>query len=423
MEYLLRGDLCYSENVQNLICKENAYLYVKDGICIGVYDQLPPELSSVEIKDYSGNLILPGMVDLHLHAPQYGFRGTKMDLELLDWLNVNTFPEESKYEDLEYAKQGYQDFVKDLRESATTRAVIFATLHKEATLLLMKLMEESGLVSYVGKVNMDRNSPEYLTEHSAEESLENTRAWLSEIPKDWKNCKPILTPRFTPTCSDALMEGLGKLAEEYSLPIQSHLSENQGEIAWVKELCPTAKHYGDTYDRYGLLENSIMAHCVYSEGEELSVLKERGTMICHCPQSNTNLCSGVAPIRRFLKENMKVGLGTDVAGGANLSMLRAITDAISVSKLRFRLMDQSLTPLTLEEAFCLATLSGGSFFGKVGSFLPGYEADILIFREKRRSVRKQSVKERLEVLLYTGEESAQLQAKYVQGRKIFVRGV
>lgn len=419
MEFLVKGDICYSEGQQSLVCKENAFLHVKDGLCLGVYDQLPQELTSVELKDYSGDLILPGMVDLHLHAPQYGFRGTKMDLELLDWLNVNTFPEEAKYQDLNYAKRGYQDFVEDLRESATTRAVVFATLHKEATLLLMKLMEESGLVSYVGKVNMDRNSPEYLTEHSAKESLENTRAWLSEIPKEWKYCKPILTPRFTPTCSDELMEGLGKLAKEYQLPVQSHLSENQGEIAWVKELCPTAKHYGDSYDRYGLLENSIMAHCVYSEGEELSALKERGTMICHCPQSNTNLCSGVAPIRHFLEENVKVGLGTDVAGGANLSMLRAITDAISVSKLRFRLMDQSLAPLTLEEAFYLATLSGGSFFGEVGSFLPGYEADILVFHEKRRSVRQQSVKERLEVLLYTGEETARLVAKYVQGRKLF----
>ena len=423
MEYLLRGDLCYSENVQNLICKENAYLYVKDGICIGVYDQLPPELSSVEIKDYSGNLILPGMVDLHLHAPQYGFRGTKMDLPLLDWLNINTFPEEAKYENVDYAKAAYENFVEDLKESPTTRAVIFATLHKDATLCLMDLLEKTGLNTMVGKVNMDRNSPDYLTEHSAEESLKNTVNWLEGIPQDYQHCHPILTPRFTPTCSDTLMEGLGKLMRERNLPLQSHLSENKAEIEWVKELCPDAKNYGDSYDRYGLLENSIMAHCVYSEGEELSVLKERGTMICHCPQSNTNLCSGVAPIRRFLKENMKVGLGTDVAGGANLSMLRAITDAISVSKLRFRLMDQSLTPLTLEEAFCLATLSGGSFFGKVGSFLPGYEADILIFREKRRSVRKQSVKERLEVLLYTGEESAQLQAKYVQGRKIFVRGV
>ena len=116
MEYLLQGDICYSENLKNLICKENAYLHIKDGFCQGVYESLPKELSSVEIKDYSGDLIIPGMVDLHLHGPQYGFRGTKMDLELLDWLNVNTFPEEAKYQNLDYAERGYQDFVEDLRE-------------------------------------------------------------------------------------------------------------------------------------------------------------------------------------------------------------------------------------------------------------------------------------------------------------------
>ena len=115
MEFFVKGDICYSEGQQSLICKENAFLHVKDGLCLGVYDQLPQELASMELKDYSGDLILPGMVDLHLHAPQYGFRGTKMDLELLDWLNVNTFPEEAKYQDLNYAKRGYQDFVEDLR--------------------------------------------------------------------------------------------------------------------------------------------------------------------------------------------------------------------------------------------------------------------------------------------------------------------
>ena len=417
MEYLLRGDICYSENLKNLICKENAYLHIKDGLCRGVYDSLPKELSSVEIKDYSGDLILPGMVDLHLHAPQYGFRGTKMDLELLDWLNVNTFPEEAKYQNLDYAERGYKDFVEDLQGSATTRAVIFATLHKDATLLLMKLLEESGLLSYVGKVNMDRNSPEYLTEHTAEESLKNTKEWLSEIPKDWQNCKPILTPRFTPTCSDALMEGLGKLAKEYKLPVQSHLSENLGEIAWVKELCPGTKNYGESYDRYGLLQHSVMAHCVHTREDELELLKERECYICHCPQSNTNLQSGVAPVKYFLEKGAKLGLGTAVAGGANLSMFRAITDAIHVSKLRSCLLLEDAA-ITVEEAFYMASLSGGGFFGKVGSFLTGYEADFLVYERKRESIREESLLERLEMLLYTEKELFRMKAKFVSGRQI-----
>ena len=417
MEYLVHGDLCFSTAPRHIETMEASYLHVKDGKCISCYKELPEALSSLEIKDYSGNLIIPGMVDLHLHAPQYAYRGTKMDLPLLDWLNCNTFPEEAKYEDMKYAKAAYKNFVEDLKESPTTRAVIFATLHKEATLCLMDLLEKSGLETMVGKVNMDRNSPDYLTEHSAEEALENTRNWLQAIPEEYRHCHPILTPRFTPTCSDALMEGLGKIKKEKGIPLQSHLSENKAEIAWVKELCPDTKNYGESYDRYGLLQNSVMAHCVHTREDELELLKERECYICHCPQSNTNLQSGVAPVKHFLEKGAKLGLGTDVAGGANLSMFRAITDAIHVSKLRSCLLLEDAA-ITVEEAFFMASLSGGGFFGKVGSFLTGYEADFLVYERKRESIREESLLERLEMLLYTEKELFRMKAKFVSGRQI-----
>ena len=418
MEYLLHGDLCFSKDRTRIETMENGYMHIRDGKIVALYETVPANLSSLELKDYHGKIVLPGMVDLHLHAPQYAYRGTKMDLPLLDWLNINTFPEEAKYEDVSYAKAAYTNFVEDLKESPTTRAVIFATLHKEATLELMALLEESGLSTMVGKVNMDRNSLDYLTEHSAEESLENTKAWLREIPKTYRHCRPILTPRFTPTCSDRLLEGLGRLMAEEGLPLQSPLSENKAEIAWVKELCPDTKNYGESYDRYGLLGNTVMAHCVHTEEDELSLLMQRGTTIVHCPQSNTNLQSGVAPIKHFLNKGAKVGLGTDVAGGANLSMFRAITDAIHASKLRNCLLREEDSALTLSEAFYMATLSGGRFFGKVGSFLPGYEADFLVFSGKRKSVREESLLERLEMLLYTEKELFRMDAKFVQGRQI-----
>lgn len=417
MEYLVHGDLCFSTAPRHIETMEASYLHVKDGKCISCYKELPEALSSLEIKDYSGNLIIPGMVDLHLHAPQYAYRGTKMDLPLLDWLNSNTFPEEAKYEDMNYAKAAYKNFVEDLKESPTTRAVIFATLHKEATLCLMDLLEKSGLETMVGKVNMDRNSPDYLTEHSAEEALENTRNWLQAIPKDYRHCHPILTPRFTPTCSDALMEGLGKIKKEKGIPLQSHLSENKAEIAWVKELCPGTKNYGESYDRYGLLQHSVMAHCVHTREDELELLKERECYICHCPQSNTNLQSGVAPVKHFLEKGAKLGLGTDIAGGANLSMFRAITDAIHASKLRSCLLLEDAA-ITLEEAFYMASLSGGGFFGKAGSFLSGYEADFLVYERKRESIREESLLERLEMLLYTEKELFRMKAKFVSGRQI-----
>lgn len=155
----------------------------------------------------------------------------------------------------------------------------------------------------------------------------------------------------------------------------------------MKELCPDARNYGDAYHRFGLFGGqecpTIMAHCVYSEGEELELLKEQQVFVAHCPASNTNLSSGIAPVRRFLTEGVPVGLGSDVAGGTHTSIFRAMADAIQVSKLRWRLVDADLAPLTAAEAFYLGTAGGGAFFGKVGSFLPDYEFDAVILDDSR----------------------------------------
>ena len=171
-------------------------------------------------------LIIPGMVDLHIHAPQYAFRGMGMDYELIEWLNTQTFPEEAKYADAEYAKKAYAIFVENMRKSATTRACIFGTIHREATEILMDLMEESGLVSYVGKVNMDRSAPESLTEESADMSAFSTFGWINDIRERYQYTRPILTPRFILSCTDELMEQLREVQRTYQLPVQSHLSEN-----------------------------------------------------------------------------------------------------------------------------------------------------------------------------------------------------
>ena len=198
--------------------------------------------------------------------------------------------------------------------------MIFGTIHRDATLLLMDQLEQSGLVTYVGKVNMDRNCPDYLREESAEESGIQTVEWIKDVlHKKYQNTMPILTPRFTPSCSDELMENLKKIQMYYQIPVQSHLSENPGEIAWVKELCPWSEFYGDAYDRFGLFGadcKTVMAHCVYSGKEEQQRMKENGVFIAHCPESNMNLSSGVAPVRTFLEEGLHVGIGSDVAGGS-----------------------------------------------------------------------------------------------------------
>ena len=385
--FILKGNIVYSKNKDELRILKDHYLISESGLVKGVFEKVPPEYAQVSVSDYGECLIIPGLTDLHVHAPQYTFRAMGMDMELLEWLETNTFPEEAKYQDLEYARRAYRIFTDNLKRSATTRACIFGTIHRDATLLLMDQLEQSGLVTYVGKVNMDRNCPDYLREESAEESGIQTVEWIKDVlHKKYQNTMPILTPRFTPSCSDELMENLKKIQMYYQIPVQSHLSENPGEIAWVKELCPWSEFYGDAYDRFGLFGadcKTVMAHCVYSGKEERQRMKENGVFIAHCPESNMNLSSGVAPVRTFLEEGMHVGIGSDVAGGSTENLFKAMALAIQASKLRWRMQDDRLKPLTLEEVFYIATKGGGEFFGNVGSFEPGFELDAVVLDDTR----------------------------------------
>ena len=421
---IIHGDICYSTDKNTLVTREGGYLVCENGICKGVFDTIPEEYSHLEVHDYSGMLVMPGMVDLHIHAPQYAYRGLGMDRELLDWLNTYAFPEESKYSDLSYADKAYTIFTDAIKRSATTRLAVFGTLHREATELLMDKLEQSGVVSFVGKVNMDRNSPDNLREASAEASLADTERFIKETQHKYKNTAPIITPRFTPSCSDKLMRGLGELSRKYGVRVQSHLSENPGEVAWVKELCPWAENYGEAYNRFGLLgkpEKTVMAHCVYSDDNEIKRMKENGVFIAHCPASNTNVASGIAPMRQYLDLDMNLGLGSDVAGGHSESMFTAMVDALQVSRLYWRLVDQSQKPLNVTEVFYLATKGGGAFFGKVGSFEEGYECDAVILDDSLLPHPQQlSVQERLERSIYLGGDVKALRAKYCRG-KVIVR--
>lgn len=420
--FAIRGNICFSKDVNTLYTAENSYIICENGICQGVFEQLPEKYQNIPCKDYGDRLIIPGLVDLHMHAPQYAFRALALDLELLEWLNKYAFKVESEYADIEYAKNAYEIFADDLVKSGTTRICLFGTLHTEATLLLMEMLEKSGMRAYVGKVNMDRNSPDYLCEESADKSAADTKYWIEESIRRFKNIKPIITPRFTPSCSDELMAQLGELQRAYHLPVQSHLSENYGEIAWVQELCPNTRFYGEAYDQFGMFGTngpSIMAHCVHSSEEEMELMKKRGVFVAHCPQSNANLSSGIAPAREYLERGINIGLGCDIGGGTTLNMFRCMCEAIQYSKVRWRLVDQTKAPLRLEEVFHMATKGGGAFFGKVGSFEAGYEFDALVIDDSvLRYPRRLDIKERVDRLIYMAEDN-QITAKYVAGTKLF----
>ena len=428
-DFVIKGHICYSQDKSTLKVYESSYLVCVNGKSKGIFENLPSEYQNLPLKDYGDKLIIPGMVDLHVHAPQYAFRGMCMDLELMDWLNQYTFPEEEKYTNLDYAKKAYSIFTKALKNSATTRACIFATRHRDATVLLMELMEETGLVSYVGKVNMDREASKALIEESAEASAYNTFGWINSIHNKFQNTKPILTPRFIPCCTDELMEELKQIQMTYGIPVQSHLSESPGEIEFVHFLRPNNEFYGDAYNDYDLFGKNddintdvktVMAHCVWSTEKEVELMKKNGVFVAHCPASNMNLSSGIAPIRKYLDLDLKIGLGSDVAGGQTESIFRAITDSIQVSKMYWRHVNQACKPIVFSEAFFLATKGGGEFFGKVGSFESDYEFDAIVLDDScLEHPQELNILQRLERAVYLSLDTQGICAKYVNGNQIF----
>ena len=419
---ILHGDIVYTSNPSQFDLYEDGYLVTDDDKVVDVYSSLPQEYQKELIEDYKGKLIIPGLIDLHVHAPQYTYRGLGMDLELIEWLNVNTFPEESKYKDNEYALKAYSIFTDDLLHSSTTRACIFATVHKEATLLLMDKLEETKLITKVGKVNMDRNCPDYIKE-SSDNSYLDTLSWVEECNnRNYSFTSPILTPRFIPSCTDEILDKLKEIQVKYHLPVQSHLSENLSEIEWVKELCPSARNYGEAYALHGLFGGedcpTLMAHCIYSNDEELALMKKNGVYIVHCPESNINVRSGIAPIRKYLDEGFNVGLGSDIAAGTTLNMFKAVEETIKASKMRWRILDQNYKWLSEQEGFYLATKGGGKFFGKVGSFEKDYEFDAVVIDDSRiRHANKLSLKNRIITAIYLSDER-DIVAKYVKGNKV-----
>ena len=376
--FVLHGNIIDSESPERLRVAADSYLVCEEGRCTGVFSALPERFSGLPLTDFGDRLILPGMTDLHLHAPQFAFRGLGMDLELLDWLNAHTFPEEAKYADLSYAALAYGQFVDCL----------------------------------------DRDCPEALREADAAASLAATEQWLASAR--FAHTKPILTPRFVPSCSDALLQGLGELAARRGLPVQSHLSENLGEIALVQSLCPQTDFYAEAYDRCGLLSQPcIMAHCVHCPPEEQDLLQARGVFIAHSPLSNSNLSSGIAPVSAYLARGLRVGLGSDLAAGETENLFRVMAEAIRVSKLRWRLLDDTTAPLTVAQAFYLATRGGGAFFGEVGCFEPGFALDAVVLDDSAL-VHPQELTpiERLERCIYLADER-HIAAKYVAGTRLF----
>lgn len=411
--FCIKGDFIHARTKHELEEHPDAYLLVRNGIIEGF---VPTPESGMEVLDYSGRLIIPAFTDLHVHASQYPNMGLGMDLPLLPWLEKYTFALEMKYAEPNYARVVYPRFVHALWKNGSLRSCIYATIHREATEILMDHLEQAGLSAYVGKVNMNRNAPEGLTETMAGAAAD-TRQWLQRYSEGSRRVRPIITPRFVPSVSSELMLELGQLAREFDVPIQSHLNENKDEVAWVRALHPEAANYLDVYDQHDLIRDrtTIMAHSIYNEDQEIEIFQSKGVFLAHCPTANMNMASGIMPAARFLRtDTINMALGSDVAGGHSLFIPRTMVDAMQSSNLLASL-DKNESALTLAEAFWMGTRGGGVFFGSGGDFNPGASCDLLVIDDSQaRILREMNLSDRLSKFIFAGDP-ADIQLRMLEG--------
>uniref|UniRef100_A0A8C4H5R2 Guanine deaminase n=1 Tax=Dicentrarchus labrax TaxID=13489 RepID=A0A8C4H5R2_DICLA len=329
----------------------------------------PPDITQLEQHEF----FMPGMVDTHIHASQYSYAGTALDMPLLQWLNTYTFPVESRFKDLGFAHRVYTQVVKRTLRNGTTTACYFATIHTDASLLLGQIANDFGQRALVGKVCMDRNNSVKHYKETNQESQEETCRFIAELlGKKYPLVKPVVTPRFAPSCTGVLLGQLGEIAKNNNLHIQSHISENAEEVKLVNELFPESESYTDVYHKYNLLtDKTVMAHGCYLSDEELALFRETGASLSHC------LCLHV-----WIDLTHPVcvcGAASDVAGGYSASMLDAVRRALDSSKV-LTIQDPEHETLSFEEVFRLATLGGSqalSLDDQTGNFEVGKDFDAL----------------------------------------------
>ncbi|THF83435.1 guanine deaminase [Cohnella fermenti] len=347
--------------------------------------------SSLRFKKVAdGQYLLPGFVDLHVHAPQWAQSGTALDIPLYDWLNTYTFPLEAKFADLAFARTVYEDVVDTLLANGTTTVLYFATVHKEASLLLAEICAAKGQRGLVGKVVMDdpEQNPDYYRDADAESAIRDTEAFILAVKKLAETTKqgvyPVVTPRFIPSCTDEALKGLGELAAKHDTHIQSHCSESDWAHGYVRERC--GKHDAFALHDFGLLtEKSVMAHSNFLSEDDAALFAETGTAIGHCPISNAYFANSVLPVARWLDKGVEIGLGTDLSGGFSPSLYDGARQAVISSRMledgvngKLPTAERGLpeSRLTISEAFYLATAGGGESLSlPIGRLEAGYAFD------------------------------------------------
>jgi guanine deaminase len=378
---------------------DDAFLLIEDGAIVSVVtsqDHRWQELQNEPATDLRDQgFLLPGFVDLHIHAPQFPQLGQALDVPLEVWLQTHTFPLEARYKDLDYADGVYRTLVRTLLANGTTTAMYFATIHNPASLRLAEICLEMGQRALVGRVAMDLadECPDFYRDASAEESVALTEEFIAAVPGLAGNhtglVKPVITPRFIPSCSDKALQGLGDMAHRTGAHVQTHCSESDWEHGHVLARC--GKTDTEALAEFGLLgRHTILAHSNFITDDDMDMIRKRGAGVAHCPLSNVYFSNAVFPLRRALEKGLHVGLGTDISGGPSASLLDSVRMSIAASRMMEDGVDAKAqagergTPdsrIDFRTAFWLATRGGGEALDlPVGCFTPGNQFDAILVR-------------------------------------------
>lgn len=403
--------------------------YIEDGVLIaeqgqilwfGTWNDAQPHLpANVEVQHYPEQLIIPGMIDTHIHFPQTEMVGAYGE-QLLSWLNTYTFPTEIQFQDPSYAQKIAEFFIQELLKNGTTTALVFCTVHPESVDALFEAAAQQQMRLIAGKVMMDRHAPEALCD-TAESAYEDSKALIGKWHGQGRALYAI-TPRFAPTSTPEQLERAGQLKAEFpDVYVHTHLSENKDEIAWVKDLFPEQKGYLDVYHHYGLTGNrSVFAHCVHLEDAEWQCMHETDSAIAFCPTSNLFLGSGLFPLKKTWQQQVKVGLGTDIGAGTSFSLLQTVNEAYKVQQLQG-------DKLSAFESLYHATLGGAKALdldNKLGNFNVGKEADFVVLNlkptalQQLRQSRAKSLEDSLFALFTMGDDR-NIEATYIYGQKAY----
>jgi guanine deaminase len=401
---------------------EDGLLIVKDGLITACGDAstlLKTLPADAQLTEYTNALITPGFIDTHIHYPQTGMIASYGE-QLLDWLNNYTFPEEHKFSDKQHALEVAELFTQELLKNGTTTALVFGTVHPESVDALFEVAQSQNMRLIAGKVMMDRNAPDTLTDTAAT-SYEHSK----QLIERWHNKGRLhyaVTPRFAPTSTPEQLSYAGQLLKEYpDVFLHTHLSENKQEIEWVKSLFPEQQGYLDVYDHFELLgQRSVFAHGVHLCDSECQRLSETGSSIAFCPTSNLFLGSGLFNLAQMEEHNVSVGLGTDIGAGTSFSMLQTLNEAYKVMQLQ----NQKLNPF---KSLYLATLAGAQALkleDKIGTLHAGTEADFVVLDYastpllKYRLAQAKNIEEKLFALMMLGDDRS-IKNTYVMGKPIF----